>query len=93
MHVLLYTVHVCACVMKPRTYGQYGTSKGAGQASKTKTERERDGRETHCKRPECINKHHELVRQVSEGQSTMIIDALPKALSSSILSFYRLQVC
>ena len=34
-------------------------------------------------RPECTSKHQELVRQVSEGQSTMIIDALHKALSSS----------
>ena len=56
-------------------------------------QRERDCQETHCERPECISKYHELVRQVSEGQSTMIIDALPKALSSSILSSHRLQVC
>jgi len=43
--------------------------------------------------PGCISKHQELVRQVSEGQSTMIIDALHKTLSSSTLSPHRLQVC
>ena len=37
-------------------------------------------------RPGCISKHQELVRQVSEGQSTMI-NTLHKTLSSSILSF------
>ena len=44
-------------------------------------------------RPGCISKHQELERQVSEGQSTMIIDTLHKALSSSIFSSHRLQVC
>ena len=56
--------------------------------------REREMAEKHAvSRPGCISKDQELVRQVSEGQSTMIIDALHKALSSSILSSHRLQVC
>ena len=49
--------------------------------------REREMTEKHAvSRPGCISKHQELVRQVSEDQSTMIIDALYKARSSSILS-------
>ena len=46
-----YEANVRARVIKPRAYirctcTRYGMSKGAGQASKTKAERERDGRET-----------------------------------------------
>ena len=49
--------------------------------------REREMAKKHAvNRPGCISKHQELVRQISEDQSTMIIDALYKARSSSILS-------
>ena len=48
---------------------------------------EREMTEEHAvSSPGCISKHQELVRQVSEGQSTMI-NTLHKTLSSSILSF------
>ena len=68
-------------------------SKGAGQTSKNEG-REREMAEKHAlNRPGCISKHQELARQVSKGQSTMIIDTLHKALSSSIFSSHRLQVC
>ena len=56
--------------------------------------REREMAEKHIvSQPGCISKYQELVRQVSEDQSTMIVDALHKALSSSILSSHRLQAC
>ena len=58
--------------------------------------REREMAKKHAlNRPGCISKHQDLtrLRQVSEGQSTMIIDALHKALSSIILSSHSLKVC
>ena len=82
-HVRIYGVHVLG--MEHR--------KELARLRKRR-QREREMAEKHAvSRPGCISKHQELVRQVSEGQSTMIIDALHKALSSSILSSHRLQAC
>ena len=68
----------------------YGTSKAAGQDSKMIEGGEREMAEKHAvSRTGCISKHQELVKEVSEDQST-IIDALHKAPNSSILSS---QVC
>ena len=47
----------------------------SGQSSKTKAEM---GEKHAVSRPGCIRKHQDLVRQVSEGQSTMINYSIPR---------------
>ena len=91
------TVHVRAHVIKPRAYGVHvpGTEHRKELArlrKRRQSQREREMTEKHAvSRPGCISKHQELVRQVSEGQSTMI-NTLHKALSCSILASCCLQV-
>ena len=80
--ILLYTVHVRARVIKPRAYGVHVLGmERRKELARLRKQRQRMAEKHAVSRPGYISKHQELVRQVKEGQSTMIIDALHKALS------------
>ena len=65
----MYCVHVRAHVIKPRAVLPWNID-WPGYKNKG---RERETAKKHAmSRPGCISKHQELMRQVSEGQSTMI---------------------
>ena len=66
IRLVIHCTCMCMCYQVTHvrcTCTQYGMSKGAGQASKMKAER--DGRET---RPEQARMDQQTSRQVSEGQ-------------------------
>ena len=81
MHILLYTIYVRARVIVVLPWNVERSWPGFENKG---TERQMTKKHA-VSRPGGISKHQELVRQVSEGQSTMInISLLHKALSTSI---------